>query len=521
MSSVGESSRVLRSASRSASAEPVSHTPATRSRAAPRSRGGRRSRTSATPAINAAPPDDDESNLITNRAAYGAEGVGAGVQLQAAEIAQVHAVNPIQNAVTGAEGGLQPLAEESESDDAAAMQQVARENAEQYVAEHVRGPQTPQHSLISRISTFFWGPRDAGESDDQEYYEQMNYNDHHMDAAMTRNFINEGAKWATIMAAIFVSLALLLILPNFTALENKLTQQINDRFERLMHTSPTTAMHDNPSTQLTDRVNWFQPGFHAWIDHSLSSPTATYCDPLWKPWPISRLWSQCKQLPLSPSPRMALQPWEDPMYDRWCAPSSGGLMQLTVEIMRPILPTELVVEYMAKDASPIGFMATAPKEVELWIQIKDAEARHKYSLAMADHYGTNLWWKSSPQGRSISKKRELGEEWVPVGRWMYDIHAKSNIQGFKILAAPDFVKHNITTDKLAVRVNSNWGDRSMTCVNRFQMFGLEQSKFKHEDFLDEGTRGFDDGRCLRAPYCSPETDWSMYWNDETNYLSRV
>ena len=192
-------------------------------------------------------------------------------------------------------------------------------------------------------------------------------------------------------------------------------------------------------------------------------------------------------------------------------------MQLTVDIMRPIIPTELVVEYMSKDASPTGFMATAPKEVELWIQVEDPIARHKYSLAMAEHWGTNLWWKSSPQGRSISKKRELGDEWVPVGRWMYDIHAKSNIQGFKVLAAPDLADHNITTSKLAVRVNSNWGNRNMTCVNRFQMFGLEQSDLKHEEFLDDGKKGYDDGVCLRPPYCAPKADWTHY-NKERGYF---
>ena len=177
---------------------------------------------------------------------------------------------------------------------------------------------------------------------------------------------------------------------------------------------------------------------------------------------------------------MALQSWDDPVEDRWCAPKSGGKLQLAIEIARPILPTEFVVEYMAKQRSPNPWMTMAPKELELWIRIENEDVRRKVIHAI-DTWHPELWDHSSPQGKELHDVRALGEEYVPVGRWIYNIYDKQNVQGFKLLTP--LLEFGVQTDKFVIRVNSNWGNMEYTCINRFRMHGVDTSGI--QDYLEE------------------------------------
>lgn len=233
---------------------------------------------------------------------------------------------------------------------------------------------------------------------------------------------------------------------------------------------------DAPIITPKRQINWFTPGFGTSIDPLLSSPTAATPDPQ-APW-TSKVWSMITGAgaPLTPiceGPEEALRKWDDPIYDRWCAPSTRGKLQLTVILERAIAPTELIVENIAKDATPIS--TSAPREVELWIEILDEDVRASVSDAIGRT--TDLWESSSPQAqKELDPKVSLGENWVPVGRWTYNIWNQQEVQTFGVDVP--LLEYGVRTEKVAVRVNSNWGDIGYTCVNRLRLHGHDTSGIK-------------------------------------------
>ena len=170
---------------------------------------------------------------------------------------------------------------------------------------------------------------------------------------------------------------------------------------------------------------------------------------------------------------MALQQWEDPGLDRWCAPRTPfGKLQITVQLDRAITPTELIVEHASKDVSPIGHMGTAPKEIEIWIQVKDDDVRMKAAVMIDSSY-PELWRDTSRQGRELAIAQTLSFDYIPISRFVYNIHDKSETQAFQIMLP--LSEYGVKTESVAVRVNSNWGDEDFTCLNRLSMHGVDAS----------------------------------------------
>ncbi|KAK4696563.1 hypothetical protein P7C71_g1386, partial [Lecanoromycetidae sp. Uapishka_2] len=233
------------------------------------------------------------------------------------------------------------------------------------------------------------------------------------------------------------------------------------------------------------QINWFAPGFNAFIDDQLTSPTAAICNKFWSPWPWGYLFGEsCPEEPLSDGPMQALKSWDDAGRDRWCAPKNPfGKLQLTVAIERPITPTELVVEMAAKDAVPVGHVKTYPKEIELWIQVPDDNIRRSIS-SMIDQSYPDLWRDVSTQGRELAMAQTLDYNYVPVGRWKYNVHINEEVQTFRIPVP--LAEYGVTTSKVAVRVNTNWGNDEFTCVNRFVLHGDDASGIReHLEELED------------------------------------
>ena len=223
------------------------------------------------------------------------------------------------------------------------------------------------------------------------------------------------------------------------------------------------------------QINWFTQSFGAGIDLFLSSPTVLGCDPSWTSggWPWSMFKTQtCPEITLSLPHYAALSPWNDPVDDSWCAPPSDGKLQLTVILPRTIVPTELVVEHASMDEMPVGFMGSSPREVELWIQVEDDTLRATLVEALS-HINPSLLKDSSPQGKALGEDQALPVDFVPVGRWEYDIWTKKRLQSFPLPF--DLAHHGVSTNKVAVRVNSNWGNVRFTCVSRLRLYGEDGS----------------------------------------------
>ena len=494
MSTNGQA-RITRSASRARSVDSDGVTVATTRGAASTRTGGRGSRRGHSP-----PLEEPAVPKITskNNRAYGIQSLASPSNQLVAEAAHISALSSIANAVTDAEtnqehGGPDRLAivnEEDEEDPAAG-------NEENQTLEF-------QEERLSFFSLQYWAPR--GERTTAAGYI--------MDSEGRRRTVRvpyapvtdpRVLKWSLIMV---MSLMFLLV-PAYQALFNHLVPRYSSGFrgtsvQNGSQHQPSHIMpyeYDNLLSRISSvehhlkhssrsfipkpkqQINWFFPGYGAVVDPHLSSPIATTdCDTTWNFW-LWKPFSSCVEKPLSQPHMSALMAWDDPGADRWCAPRSGGKLQLAVEISRPVAPTELVIEYGAKDASPEGGMGAAPREIELWIQVEDDDMRATIGDVIARTH-PQFFEESSPQHKTLSAAQALGVDWVPIGRWTYNIYDQQNIQSFKVPIS--LHEYGIHTAKVAFRVNSNWGNVMFTCINRLRLHGHDATGITEE--LEEDSR---------------------------------
>ena len=260
----------------------------------------------------------------------------------------------------------------------------------------------------------------------------------------------------------------------FQSLHNRVTKL--EKHVRDLSLSPKSV--DNVAAK--HQINWFTPGLGTGIDLYLSSPTLSRCDPTWTPegWPWSMFKSQtCPQISMSQPHFAALSPWFDPVDDSWCAPPSDGKLQLTVVLPRTVAPTELVVEHAAMDELPAGYMNSSPREIELWIHVPN-DAKRQTLMEAINHVNPSLLEYSSPQGKILGDRQALPFDYVPVGRWEYDIWTNQALQTFP-LSLP-LAQYDVGTSRVAVRVNSNWGNAKFTCLSRLRLYGDDTSGMTEE-----------------------------------------
>lgn len=496
MSTTGEP-RITRSASRARSVDRArsveSDAGTVATRAASTRTGGRGSRRGPTP-----PVEEPTVPKITskNNRAYGTQGLASPSDQLVADAAHTTALGSIATAVTDAEttqahggpGGLSIVNEEEEEG-------PAGPNEENQTLEF-------QEQRLSFFSLQYWAPRGenttaAGyilDGEGRRRTVQVPY------APITDPRV---LKWSLIL----VMFSMFLLVPAYQTLFNHVVprylpgfggtsvhnssqhQFMPYEYDNLLSRIGNVEHHLKQSSQSftpkpKQQVNWFLPGFGAVIDPHLSSPIATAeCDTTYNFWPWS-LSNSCVQKPLSQPHMSALTAWEDPGADRWCAPRSGGKLQLAVEISRNVAPTEVVVEFGAKDATPEGGMGAAPREIELWIQIEDDNMRATIGDVISRMH-PHLLKESSPQDKTLSAAQALGNDWVLVGRWTYNIYEHDNIQSFRVPIS--LHEYGVHTAKVAFRVNSNWGNVMFTCINRLRLHGRDATGIIEE--LEEDFRG--------------------------------
>lgn len=471
-----------------------------------------------------APLADDDKPAIGNQVtrAYGTEGRSAEAHLLSAEVGTIQAVNPIANAVFQAQGPEPPVVNtpsrlpvlEEEPED---REDVRRPPSEPVTPDQIRRMNTTPgrrpYSIDSSESeppakpSFFswayWGPhRDrfgqegpnrtannviAGSLYGRRYRndrDEIQFNDDPWGFQQYLGFF---------AYAVIISLVLFILFSTyetnkaiayrrqveagnvsattFTFLQHRITK-LDQHVQSLLRATKSVEV-----STTKHQINWFTPGFGTAIDVDLSSPTASDCDPTWTPngWPWSMLKSQtCPQIALSESHFAALSPWSDPVDDSWCAPPSNGKLQLTVVLRRNIAPTELVVEHAAMDEMPVGLMGSSPREVELWIHIPDDTTRAILVDAITQTT-PSLLQDSSPQGKILGDDQALPFDFVPVGRWEYNIKTNQRVQTFAIPIP--LAHYGVSTAKVAVRVNSNWGNVKSTCLSRLRLHGDDASGF--------------------------------------------
>ncbi|KAI9730356.1 MAG: hypothetical protein M1834_005866 [Cirrosporium novae-zelandiae] len=185
------------------------------------------------------------------------------------------------------------------------------------------------------------------------------------------------------------------------------------------------------------RVNFFSTGFGAVVDPHLTSSTkrkpSTKADKVLKWW-----YSNREAMP----PLAALEEWDD-IGDCWCSPAKDGKVQIAILLPRLIYPEELIFEHMPSTATPDP--EAAPQDIELWAELHKPITKRNPVEGLPDSY-------------------------EKLGAWKYDIHSSNNIQSFH-MDILDLKNHDSPTNKVIVRVPSNWGNLHFTCIYRMKLYG--------------------------------------------------
>jgi SUN domain-containing protein 1/2 len=180
------------------------------------------------------------------------------------------------------------------------------------------------------------------------------------------------------------------------------------------------------------KVNFFSTGLGARVDPFATSTTFADKDPAAG---YQKLFSAHHALP----PITALKSWEEP-GDCWCAApdtAGKGLAQLAVQLGHPMIPRQVTVENLPREASLDS--ETAPRVMEFWAQTGD-----EVSAAGCG---------PGPDG------------WVCLGRFSYNLEAMNHIQTFNL----DVIVAKPIT-KTILRVVENWGG-DHTCLYRLRLHG--------------------------------------------------
>ncbi|KAF2020064.1 hypothetical protein BU24DRAFT_133108 [Aaosphaeria arxii CBS 175.79] len=186
------------------------------------------------------------------------------------------------------------------------------------------------------------------------------------------------------------------------------------------------------------KINFFSIGNGARINQRETSPSYTPSSDITIASKLARI-----VLPSShrPPPVTALQPWYEP-GDCWCAaPAEGslGLAQLSVSLGKKMLPRQVTIEHLPKQASVD--IKSAPKAVELWVPVTVDQVEGAPNC------------EAGPDG------------YVCLGSFTYDIHGPVHVQTVNLDA-----EVTVPVDKALVRVKSNWGAEH-TCIYRVRLHG--------------------------------------------------
>lgn len=212
------------------------------------------------------------------------------------------------------------------------------------------------------------------------------------------------------------------------------------------------------------QVNYIGLGLGAMVDPHYTSDTKMPSTQTWSQWMLHHA-GLARQYPNPPS--VALIAWED-ATDAWCAAPSQdekALAQLTVKTAQKIFLTELTIEHIPSTGTRDS--ASAPKDFEIWVQVDNAREAKRINKA---NEGMIQWHTST--GSACKGKAPNGEKnWVCLAGEKYDIHEHNFVQNFRVW--PDTQDLNIATNRVAIRVLSNWGNTQHTCLYRVRATGVE------------------------------------------------
>ena len=273
-----------------------------------------------------------------------------------------------------------------------------------------------------------------------------------------------------------------------------LHDQLLDRLEKTCCNRPYS------SQEYQHAINYFATGNGAIVDPYLTSPTKLARKLTWKEWRLAKF--QGVYFRSSPGPVAALMPWDD-VGDCWCAPPSRGKSQITVAMPYAITPTTLIVEHIDKGATlDIG---SAPKEIELWVEILDDTKRENIVNALSEMYSQDHAFNIEPNDQIKAQSAEsfkkylswaqaLPPTFVKVGKWNYSIFRNSPY-GQPMHIDIDLGRFGVDTNRVSIRVNNNYGGGDYTCIYRLKLNGEISDEQRPQYFT-----GTDQSRTIKKTY---------------------
>ncbi|KAL1597955.1 hypothetical protein SLS60_008443 [Paraconiothyrium brasiliense] len=194
------------------------------------------------------------------------------------------------------------------------------------------------------------------------------------------------------------------------------------------------------------KANYFSTGLGANIISGITSPTLAPNTA-----PFQRFLHRIVA-PKNNPPLTALQKWDEP-GDCWCAATPKA--QLAISLGEPMFPTQLTIEHLPRSSAPSEDIASAPQNVELWVESPEpALVRFAFDGEPCE---------DGPEG------------WQCLGRLRYDRTGANHVQTFLLDG-----EAQTPVSRVMLRVTSNWG-ADHTCLYRVRLHGKGLRPVQDED----------------------------------------
>lgn len=152
----------------------------------------------------------------------------------------------------------------------------------------------------------------------------------------------------------------------------------------------------------------------------------------------------------------------------WCAPSRHGKAQITIKMAAEMSPEDLFITQSLAYSEALD-VDSYPKEIELWVSIRESKVRPVILAEVLKHYPDILTKTESQEDRHLADAQTLPSSFIPLGRFTYDVRKNQASQGFMVKTA--ISRFNVSTTAVSIRVNSNWGNLASTCVHQVSLYG--------------------------------------------------
>ena len=171
------------------------------------------------------------------------------------------------------------------------------------------------------------------------------------------------------------------------------------------------------------------------------------------------------------SPINALHPYN---YAGRCWPFKGSEGQLGVKLARRTYISDVTIDHVARE---VAFdLRSTPRQMEVWGLVEGQDNLAKVAGWLADRQRRRS--DAVESGNVMDPKDEEWEipkhlpkdaQYIPVAKFLYDVHSTRNIQTFPVDSEVRAL--GVDFGVVVLLVKNNWGRPEYTCLYRFRVHG--------------------------------------------------